>query len=236
MGEHCTSSDACQASCESPAPAPSPEPALEPKPTPEADPAPSPCPEGGAYSSGLGSFSIKVQGGTTSSAYDKVMAQQKADADARRQQDAEDKRVGRTPIEQGGGMMFEHRLTDSQFSPKAHVTYVGKGREFISDQLVDLFEDEIAGDKMLVFVCPECVRRGRDSGQSQCHARDSHRKWHIDTRTAGIIKTVENAAVPGGLERYLSGGEIMDTDTLACSHPYCGCAFKIHKNMMYRVK
>jgi len=235
MGQSCTPGSACDASCASPVQSPIPEP---PPTVQEAapEPTPAPCPEGGAYCHDLGSFTIKVQGGTTTGAFDKMMAERKADADQRRKQDAMDKAVGRTPIEQGGGMMFEHRLSDLQMSPRVHVTYVGKGKEFISDQLVDLFEDDVTGQSMLVFVCPECVRRGRDSGLSQCHARDGHRAWYVDKRTAGAVKVVENAANPGGLERYISAGDIMDTDVLACSHEFCGCAFKIHRNIMYRVK
>ena len=182
------------------------------------------------------SFGIKVQGGTTSSAYDKMMAERLQDANKRREQDQRDKRIGNTPIEQGGGMIFENRLSDENFRPKCHVTYVGRTKEFISDQLVDFFQDEMAGDNMLIFVCPECVQRGRDSGYAQCHARDSHRAWHIDKRLAGAILSVANSAAPGGVERYVSAGMIMDTDTLACSHEFCGCAFKIHRNIMYRVK
>ena len=176
-----------------------------------------------------------VRGGTTTGAYDKEMQQRLADAEVRRAEDEADRKIAQIPIEKGGGLMFERKLTDETSNPRVHVTYVGRTKEKISEQLCELVFDELMGDHMLIFVCPECSRRGVPSGFAQCHAKSKHRSWHVDTRGAGEVKAVRNSDSAGGIEYYVSAGTIMDTDVLRCDGVNCGCAFKIHKNVMYRV-
>lgn len=177
-----------------------------------------------------------VRGGTTTSAFDNELAMRKADAEARREQDDQDKKIASVPVEKGGGLMFERRLADPMTGPRVLLTYVGDGKEEIHQQLAELVEDDITGDHILIFVCPECFRRGIPSGFCQCHARCKHRAWHIDKTTAGQVKGVRNSDAPGGMEFYTSAGMIMDTDVLRCDAVNCGNAYKIHKNVMYRVR
>lgn len=176
-----------------------------------------------------------VRGGTTSSAFDNELAEKMADAELRRAESAADRKVGEVPIEQGGGLVYENKLTDPQYSPRVLLKYVGAGKEPLLEQLCELVKDESTGDHLLIFVCPECFRRGIPSGFAQCHARASHRAWHIDTREAGQVKSAKNTDKLNGVEFYVSAGIIMDSDILRCDNVNCGGAFKIHRNVMYRV-
>lgn len=178
-----------------------------------------------------------VRGGTTTTAYDNALAKSMADADKRRAADDADKKLAKVPVEQGGAMMFEREFAPRMTSPKVRLRYVGKTRETIMEQLCELVVDDSSGreEHLLIFVCPECFRRGVPSGFAQCHVKASHRKWHVDTKEAGQIKAVRNSDAPGGQEFYTNAGTIMDTDVLRCDNTNCGCAFKIHNNVMYRV-
>jgi len=181
---------------------------------------------------------LLVRGGTTSSAYDKEMAMRLSEADERRAQDAAERQLGTIPIEQGGALNFERKLADPVESPRVLLAYVGWGKEIIHEQLCELVHDDTAAvpHNILIFVCPECHRRGVPAQFAQLHVRDMHRRWSIDTREAGQVKAVKNSAVAGGIEFYTNAGRIMDTDALRCDNVNCGAAFKIHKNRLYRVR
>lgn len=178
-----------------------------------------------------------VRGGTTSSAWDKEQAKKVADAERRRKEQDEDRKIASIPIEQGGGKMYSHHFADPMFMPRIHVVYVNEKKEPMMDMLCELVQDDTSGDDIFQFICPECVKRGVHSGEAQCTARNTHRKWHLDTREAGKIKHVETVDLVGNpkLQPYLCGGTIMDTDVLICPNYNCGAKYKIHKNMMYRV-
>lgn len=178
---------------------------------------------------------VLVRGGTTTSAYDKELQQRMADAEVRRAEADADKKIGQVPIEQGGGLVFEHKLADPMTGPRVLIKYVGTTKEVLMEQLCELVEDDTSGDSMFIFVCPECFRRGIPSGFCQCHVKAKHRAWHVDRRTAGQVLAAKNSDAPGGIEYYTSAGEIMDTDVLRCDNVNCGSAFKIHRNIMYKV-
>lgn len=178
---------------------------------------------------------LLVRGGTTSSAYDKELQQRMADAEVRRAEADADRKVAQVPIEQGGGLLFENKLADPLTGPRVLIKYVGKTKEVLMEQLCELVADELTGDHMLIFVCPECFRRGVPSQFAQCHVRSKHRQWHLDLREAGQVKAARNSDSIGGIEYYTHAGNIMDTDVLRCDGVNCGCSFKIDKNIMYRV-
>jgi hypothetical protein len=178
---------------------------------------------------------LLVRGGTTSSAYDKEMQQRIADAEVRRAEADADRKIAQIPIERGGGMIFENKLADPMTGPRVLIKYVGRTKDVLMEQLCELVADEMSGDHMLIFVCPECFRRGVPSGFAQCHVRSKHRQWHLDLKDAGTIKSVRNSDMPNGLEFYTHAGSIMDTDVLRCDGTNCGASFKIHNNVMYRV-
>jgi hypothetical protein len=176
-----------------------------------------------------------VQGGTTSSRFDTQLAEQVADAKARRAEyDAENK-LGAIPIEHGGAALYAHQFADPVASPKVALYYEYRDGRAITE-LCELVTDDITGEKILIFVCPECVARGVNQGFAQCRVSDKNRAWHIDEKGAGEVRWAENPTVPGGREFYRSAGTIMDTDALRCAGVGCGCTFKVHKNRLYRTR
>ena len=179
-----------------------------------------------------------VRGGTTSSAYDNELAERLSQAEQRRAADAAERHLGTIPIEQGGALNFERKLTDPAVHPRVLLQYVGWGREVLHEQLCELVYDDLQEPPahILILVCPECFRRGVPVQFAQMHVRDNHRAWAIDTRGAGQMKAVSNDAMAGGIEFYHYAGKIMDTDVLRCDGVNCGASFKINKNFLYRVK
>lgn len=181
---------------------------------------------------------VLVRGGTTTSNYDKEMAFRLSESARRRDEDAAEKRMGKIPIELGGALNFERKFTDVNQSPRVLLEYVGWGKEAIHEQLCELVYDDLQTPpcNILIFVCPECFRRGVPSEFAQIHVRDNHRQWAIDTRGVGETKAVKNDAMPGGIEFYVYAGSIMDTDVLGCDNANCGAKFKITKNRLYRTR
>jgi hypothetical protein len=182
--------------------------------------------------------SIIIKGGTTSSSFDEEVQRFKKDAESRREVDEKEKKLGQIPIDKGGALLFERRMEDKLTSPRVLLNYVGWGREVIEQQLCELILDDtvIPNQHVLVFVCPECVRRGIPMELAQLHVRDSHRAWHIDTRGAGEVKAVSDSSVEGGIEFYTHAGSIDDTEDLACSGFNCGSVYRISKNNLRRVR
>jgi hypothetical protein len=179
-----------------------------------------------------------VRGGTSSGAWDKEMKMRLSDAEQRRAQDAAERQLGNIPVEQGGAMNFERKLTDPLEHPRVLLAYVGWGKEIRHEQLCELVFDDTQNPPchIMIFVCPECHERGTPAELCQLHVRDNHRSWHVDTKGAGEVKAVKNSAVAGGIEFYRYAGRIMDTDVLRCDNVNCGCGFKIDKNRLYRVR
>jgi len=179
-----------------------------------------------------------VRVGTTSWAYDKEMRARVKDAEDRRAQDAVERQLGTLPVERGGAMNFEHKFADPIEHPRVLLAYVGFGKEILHEQLCEMVYDDTQTPPthILIFVCPECFRRGVPTQLCQLHVRDTHRAWHVDRRGAGEVKAVKNTAAQGGLEFYRNAGQIMDTDVLRCDNVNCGAAFRINKNRLYRVR
>lgn len=179
-----------------------------------------------------------VKGGTSSSAYDKELAQKRFDIADRQKQSVQDVIEARNPGPGGVGDSFSHSFSgfDPTQRPVCHVKLVNRRKEDTGvEMLVDVTMDE-QGKLMLTFVCPDCIERGVHQSFAQQTARDDHRAWFLDTNPktgAGMPFQVINAW--GHVETHISAGEIMDTDTLRCSNPHCTFACKIHKNLMYRV-
>jgi len=176
-----------------------------------------------------------VEGGTHSSTYTKLLQQSRADINERQQACRED--VAEATNEEVGKIGSTHAHSFSGFNPSkrpcCHVKLVNSKKEVEQEQLVDVILDDATGQRMLIFVCPDCVANGVHQANAQMVVRDANRSWHIDDRTAGSTFWVENAF--GVREYHISAGDIMDTDTLKCGNPFCRFRCKIHKNLMYRV-
>jgi hypothetical protein len=183
----------------------------------------------------LGSW---VKGGTSTSSFDKELAQNRFDVAERHREDLQSKQEAQNPGPGGLGDSFSHSFSgfDPAQRPCCHVKMVNSRKEETGlEMLVDVTLD-LDGKLQLTFVCPDCVERGVHQSFAQQTARDDHRAWFLDTSSrtgAGMPFQVINAW--GHVETHISAGEIMDTDTLRCSNAHCTFACKIHKNLMYRV-
>lgn len=175
-----------------------------------------------------------VRGGTSTYANDMAEKQRWSEAEARRDMLERYQRIANTPIEQGGGVMYTKQFADPLSSPRVLLRYVNSKKETIYEMLCELVESDTTGDRILQFVCPVCVERGLHMDVAQCTVRDTHRKWHIDTKNTGEIRRAETVDMRGNkvLEPYTHAGEIMDTEMLTCDK--CSTSYKIHKNMLYR--
>jgi len=224
------SSESSKSTSESSAPQPEqapPEPAADTEPLPDTDRSPFLTQGGGVPRS----FQAIVRGGTTTTAQDNRIRAFEHDSNERRAVHDCEKAIASIPVERGGGKMFANNFADV-FSPMTPVTYYPAGK---SEKLIDMLCDVIVDDNkehILIFVCPECVKRGVPSGQAQCHVKFSHRKWFLDTRGAGEIRQMQSA---GGVTPYVFAGFVMDSEKLTCSNENCGCSYRIHKGKMYRV-
>jgi hypothetical protein len=178
---------------------------------------------------------VMVRGGTTSSKWDLEQAKIVAEAEARRKQLDEDRKLASIPVEQGGAMMFDRNFSDPLKAPKVLLRYHTSDMDL--EILCELIVDDDKEDVILQFVCPQCVKRGMHPGEAQCTVRDSHRGWHLDMRDAGQIKYAETVDMAGRKirEPYVFAGVIKDTDTLRCSQYNCGRAYKIDNNILHDV-
>ena len=178
-----------------------------------------------------------VQGGTTSSEYDKQVQKLKFDAEKRRREHDAEQAIANRPLEAGGGNMYSANFTDV-FDPRVLLQYVPAREEAKCEILCELVKDDVSGDYMLTLPCPECVGRGLPQDQAQFHIRKGNRRWDIDERERGEGKTyVEIDYWTGNPVKqvYVSAGVIMDTEAFRCPHAMCGVTYKIHKNKLYRV-
>lgn len=174
---------------------------------------------------------VVVRGGTTSYAHDQLMAKQRAEDEARREEADEDKRLAARGDRPGDvAKMHTMNLGTPSQSPVVLLTFVSPKGEVKMDKskpmqmLADVFVGENMDDPTdltLNMVCPYCVERGTPQGRAQFKVRQSHRPWHLDVKSQGEFFRFE-----GGV--YRSAGTIMDSSRLKC--PNCNWTFRIDKN------
>jgi len=168
-------------------------------------------------------------GGTPTMAHERAIAEAEADAEKRRDEALEERKLSRAPVEHGGGKIFENRSLD----PGASEAYVlldlvnskgdpiidhGVAVQCLADVRV-LSADELA----LVVVCPRCVSRRIPQGQCQIQIRQKNRSWHLDTRQAGKPIFFDG-------KMFQSAGTVMDSERFGCSA--CGWTARIDNNKL----
>lgn len=173
-----------------------------------------------------------VQGGTTTWEHDKERQRQRAEAEKRRNQHDAEHAMASRPIERGGAKMHSAEMT-APTDPKVLLRY--KDMEI----LCELTRDDHTGKRMLLICCPECVLRGESMDAAQFTVREDNRKWDIDTRTAGQMKTCVDVDFYSGMryqQVYMSAGVVMDSEAFRCPHPLCSVRYKIDNNVLIRVR
>jgi len=179
-----------------------------------------------------------VRGGTPTMAHERAVAEQEADAEKRRDIAAEERRIARVPIDQGGGKMYQQRFTATPGVPQAYVlldylTSRGEPMLYLGQPLQCLADLTISGEQIgsdgfgahsqemtLHIVCPACIARGMPQGQAQLTIRQSNKHWQLDTNGAGMPIIFENQA-------YSSAGRVVECERFRCP---CGWAARIYNN------
>jgi hypothetical protein len=170
---------------------------------------------------------IIVKGGSTPASYDKEIHELEADAEKRRDEQDEARKLCSKPVEEGGGQLYNKWFGHPKDDPKVLIKMVNSKGETEYEMLCELVVEELATSMSLIFVCPDCVERGIPQGQAQVRVNDKHRKFFLDDRTKGQPIMFDG-------EVYVSAGLITDSETLRCSNFQCGFKCKIHKGCMKR--
>lgn len=173
-----------------------------------------------------------VYGGTHTSAHDKKVAMDEAEAERRRDmQDAERRIADRFGPHRGNpanvAKQYTSQMTDHPEIMKAYVplVYYGKNHKEVEFEGVGdivmpqdpAFDNEL----MLVIFCPKCKEGGMPAGQCILQIRQSNRKWELDTRTAGEMFVFEGKA-------YRSAGRVMAGEPFTCAQ--CNWRARIDDN------
>jgi hypothetical protein len=163
---------------------------------------------------------VMVKGGTRSGKHDRYIAQQKAEAEARRADADAERKAARTGAEDGQASLYTCQLTDHPDVKQAyvHLTYPGRGaREVLFEGIGDIimpadpaFPNELA----LIIFCPQCLKNG-PADHAMCTIRQSNRKWELDTRKAGELFMFEG-------QPYRSAGIVRDGEPFTCG----GCSWR----------
>ena len=179
-----------------------------------------------------------VRGGTPTMAHERAVAEQEADAEKRRDIAAEERKIARVPVEQGGGKIYQKLMTDNPSAPQAYVlldylTSRGEPMMYLGQPIQCLADLTLSGETVksdgfgklgqemtLHIVCPACIARGMPQGQAQLTIRQSNKHWQLDTTKAGMPVLFEGAAYP-------SAGRIVECERFRCP---CGWAARIYDN------
>lgn len=171
---------------------------------------------------------VIVKGGTTSSRYDQQIKLKEADAERRRQiQDQREQRAQNLVGEDGSiATLGSHRLINGA-SPRLVLQYLNRDRtvrqECISEITQIEGKDPGTLDTMFSLVCPKCLERGLPQGESQLFVKDSHRKFFLDTKKAGV-QVVEY----GYMKQIVHiCGTVTVNDVIRCSNYNCTWAVQI---------
>lgn len=176
---------------------------------------------------------VFVRGGTTSWAHDKMMAQQRADDEQRRQESDADRALAKNPGENATAHMYESAFGTPQQHPVVLLTVVGSGGDVKLDKskpvqvLADIFvgdNPEDPRDLALNMCCPYCWSRGTPLGRCQFKVRQSNRFWALDSKGAGELLAFNGQV-------YQGAGTVMDSERIKC--PQCSWTFRINKNRIY---
>lgn len=195
-------------------------------------------------------MAVWVQGGTTSLRSDMQQAQQRAEADARR--DAELARH-QTALKNP----FEARVSTTSFASQQSNAWVVLGFRSVKDRLIhnwmmcELFTELKAetDELILQMMCPYCVGRGIPAGgDAQFRVRQSNRGFSLDTRGLDqrkpvALKDTRGIAVPVAKELWANpedpdqtvvvAGTITTHGPLKCGgRNHCGWTFDIDDSVI----
>jgi hypothetical protein len=176
-----------------------------------------------------------VRGGTSTGANDKMVAEQRADDERRRNVLDREREIASVPIEQGGGRMYSHNMGTPQQHPVIKLTLVNPKGEIQFDKakpielLCDIISENEAdpNDLAFIYMCPHCWNKGVPAGRCQYKVRQSNRKWSLDSKGHGDLVVFDGQV-------YRSAGTIAESERITC--PGCHWQFRIDQNRVFEDK
>jgi len=180
----------------------------------------------------FGAPDIFVKGGTTTSAWDNQLAQQRADTEARRaHQDAEYAQSKATPHE---ARMQSMKLGGSQSSAMAVLALKHAKDNIFLDWIICEVIDQ--GDELaLNMACPRCHAKN-PGHEPDMLIRQSNRSWWLDPKPPKWMREVGSDRVwvnPKDGSTYVVAGSVHTQDWIKCTGLGCTWTFKIDDSVVH---
>lgn len=171
---------------------------------------------------------VIMKGGTTSSAYDRQLAIEKAAGEQGRAHQAKQQRAAAFGAGHTKDGFVHASLTSLPMfdttSPRVVLYYLNVDKT-VRQECVSELAVLGDGDTIFTLVCPKCLERGVSAGQAQMMVRKSHRKWELDMRRQGeVIRLRDPDGKPFGVK--ICGTINMD-ETVRCANAHCTWAVRI---------
>lgn len=184
-----------------------------------------------------------VRGGTTTGAYDKQLAEQRADIERRRAITDAKRRIVRDQQsrEDGAAVMRTHLLGGQHSQHPMVVLAIKRPKQMEFDDWItcELSEQGEAGELALIIACPRCIlTMGRPSDQSQITILQSNRAFTFEPRAPKWmwVEDQENRIWrnPKNPDEIISvAGTIHMHEFGRCPHLGCGFQFTIDDSVLY---
>jgi hypothetical protein len=179
---------------------------------------------------------VMMKGGTTSSGYDRQMAQKVAEAESRRQH--EDRVADMIENQQhlGGIGRIGAQKFVTKDSPRLILYYLNRDGSIRQECVSEITMIPKAGspgelDMMFTLVCPRCLERGLVAAESQLMIQSSHRKFHFDDRKKSLVELIG----PDGPFMVHQAGTVTVDNTIRCSNYNCNWAVRIDDSKVREV-
>lgn len=167
-------------------------------------------------------------------AHERMLAEEHADAERRRDIAAQERAAARKPIAQGGAMLYQNKFQESPDASESFfdLAYVDRSGDPIvrnGEPVKGLADVTVLPDGSVQFhlVCPKCMEEGLHQDRAQMRVNSRNRKFEVDFSGAGTLIMFNDGF---GMKPYRSAGVIRETERLVCSQ--CGWACRIVKNVV----
>lgn len=170
---------------------------------------------------------VFVRGGTTTSKSEELYERRFQEAEVRRDQAAEDKRLASIPVEAGGAKLLTNQMTNHPEIPKAYILlkYVKSNGE---ETGIECMGDLIVGmnpmhptELTLILVCPRCAQGQKHLQDCQIQLRQTNKNFTLVTGKGAPTFKFEDRV-------YKSAGVITESEPGTC--PDCSWRFRIVNN------
>lgn len=184
-----------------------------------------------------------VRGGTTSAAYDKQVAAQRADTERRRNVMDAQSRVTRDQQKRKDGAAFMHtHLLGGQRSQHPMIVLALKHpnrldfTDWMTCELTQQGEEENA-ELALIMACPRCILTlRRPTGESQITILQSNRMFHFEPRPPKWMRVKEGSiwVNPNDPNEVIAvAGTVTMPEWGKCPHLGCGWTFTIDDSVVH---